>query len=205
MGEPSGQYFESSPTVASTPVSVPLVLPDLTVDLLSDRGVFATGHVDTGTKLLLLEGPPPPTEGDLLDLGCGYGPIAVTLAHRAPGATVWAVDVNERARALCARNASALELPNVRVVAPEDLPPDRRFAAVYSNPPIRIGKAALHALLTDALGRLTPDGFAVLVVSKHLGADSLARWLGSRGFVVERTTSRQGYRLLRVTPQPVTS
>lgn len=201
MGQ-SGQYFESSPAVASAPVMVPLVLPDLTVDLVSDRGVFATGHVDAGTKLLLLEGPPPPTEGDLLDLGCGYGPIAVTLAHRAPGCTVWAIDVNERARALCARNAADLALPNVRVVAPEDLPPERRFAAIYSNPPIRIGKAALHALLADALGRLTIDGFAALVVSKHLGADSLARWLGSRGFVVARTTSRQGYRLLRVTPDP---
>jgi 16S rRNA (guanine1207-N2)-methyltransferase len=202
MGDRSGQYFESSPTVASTPVTVPLVLPDLTVDLHSDRGVFASSHIDVGTKLLLIEGPPPPAEGELLDLGCGYGPIAVTLAHRAPASTVWAVDVNERARALCAQNASLLDLPNVRVVAPEDLPPDLRFAAVYSNPPIRIGKAALHAVLADTLGRLARDGFAVLVVSKHLGADSLARWLGSRGFDAERTTSRQGYRLLRVTLRP---
>ena len=191
-----GHYFSPSPSVGSSPSTVRLALPDLTVDLQTDRGVFARDGVDPGTKLLLLEGPPVPAAGDVLDLGCGYGPIAVTLARREPEATVWAVDVNERARALCAANAAGLA--NVRVCAPGDVPDDVRFAAVWSNPPIRIGKVALHDLLTTWLGRLADDGYAALVVQKHLGSDSLARWLGEQGWSVTRRCSRAGYRVLEV-------
>jgi 16S rRNA G1207 methylase RsmC len=173
-----------------------LALPDLTADLRTDRGVFARDGVDPGTKLLLLEAPAPAVTGNLLDLGCGYGPIAVTLARRSPGATVWAVDVNERARQLTVANAAAL--PNVQVRAPEDVPAEVRFETIWSNPPIRIGKAALHTLLETWLSRLTDTGRALLVVQKHLGADSLARWLDEQGFPTSRLQSRVGYRLLEV-------
>ena len=175
----------------------------MTLDLVTDRGVFAVEGVDAGTKLLLLEAPPPPdAEGTaVLDLGCGYGAIAVTVARRAPAATVWAVDVNERARELTAENASAAGAANVRVGAPDDVPDEVGFDAVYSNPPIRIGKAALHALLERWLDRLRPGGTAWLVVHKHLGSDSLARWLTERGHPVERLTSRMGYRILAVGPR----
>lgn len=195
----SGQYFESTPSVASHPASVSLTLPDLTVDLTTDTGVFAGDRVDAGTKTLLLEGPPPPPAGNLLDLGCGYGPIAITLAHRSPAAAVWAVDVNERALDLCRANTQRLGLTNVHVTTPDAVPADVRFAAIYSNPPIRIGKPALHDLLRTWLARLDADGYAALVVSKHLGSDSLARWLETEAYPVERLVSRQGYRLLRVT------
>jgi 16S rRNA (guanine1207-N2)-methyltransferase len=191
----SGQYFAPTPAAPSRRATGRLVLPDLTADLVTDRGVFAAGAVDTGTRLLLLEGPTPPPTGHLLDLGCGYGPIARTLAARAPGATVWAIDVNERARALCAENTAGL---GVRVVAPDDVPDDVRFAAIWSNPPIRIGKPALHDLLGRWLGRLDDGGVAVLVVQRHLGADSLARHLAAGGWRVRRLASRQGYRVLEV-------
>lgn len=172
------------------------------VELATDRGVFSPDHLDPGTAFLLERAPAPPAEGDLLDLGCGYGPIAVALARRVPAATIWAADVNERARDLCRRNAAAQGCPNVRVVAPDEVPPDVRFAAIWSNPPIRIGKAALHALLAQWLDRLEPDGRATLVVSRNLGADSLHRWLEQRGHGVERIGSRRGYRLLLVTARP---
>jgi 16S rRNA G1207 methylase RsmC len=134
----------------------------------------------------------------LLDLGCGAGPIAITLARRAPGARVWAVDVNERARALCAANAERNGLTNVTVAAPGDVPVDVRLATIWSNPPIRIGKAALHELLAQWLRRLAPDGRAVLVVHKHLGSDSLQRWLVAQRWPTRRLTSAKGYRLLEV-------
>lgn len=175
-----------------------LALPDTTFDLVTDSGVFARGGIDPGTKLLLLEAPAPSASGDLLDLGCGYGPLALALARRAPDATVWAVDVNRRARELTAANATAAGLPNVRVCAPEEVPGDVRFATIWSNPPIRIGKAALHDLLDHWLGRLTPGGSAILVVHKHLGADSLAHWLDEHGHPTTRLRSRGGYRLLDV-------
>ena len=191
-------YFDAQPATPSERRSVPLVLPDLAVDLATDTGVFGRAAVDPGTRLLLLDGPPVPSAGDLLDLGCGYGPVAVTLARRAPGATVWAVDVNRRALDLTAANAAAAGCTNVRAVAPDDVPDDVRFAAIWSNPPIRVGKEALHALLLRWLARLAPGGRAVLVVHKHLGADSLARWLAEAGHPAERLRSRMGYRLLSV-------
>lgn len=191
-------YFDADPAAASAPSAVRLALPDITLDLRTDRGVFAHGTVDRGTKLLLLEAPSPSASGDLLDLGCGSGAIALTLARRAPAATVWAVDVNRRARALTAANAERNGITNVCVRAPEDVPAEIRFETIWSNPPVRIGKAALHALLSEWLGRLTASGSAVLVVQKHLGADTLARWLAASGWAVERLRSRMGYRLLEV-------
>lgn len=194
----AGQYFEPQPQVPSRRSSITMALPDMTLTLATDRGVFAQAAVDPGTRLLLLEAPAPPPHGVFLDLGCGYGSIACALARRSPGATVWAVDVNERALALCADNAAAAGATGVRAVTPDDVPAPARFDLIWSNPPIRVGKAALHELLLRWLGRLAPDGRAVLVVQKHLGADSLAAWLGQHGYRTERLTSRQGYRLLSV-------
>lgn len=197
MGTPT-HYFSESPDSPSRPSTVRLDLPDLSLTLRTDRGVFSASRVDPGTKVLLGVAPAPPGEGDLLDLGCGYGPVALTLATRAPGATVWAVDVNERARALTAANAASAGLRNVRVTAPDQVPDDVAFAAVWSNPPVRVGKASLHELLTTWLGRLSAAGTATLVVQKHLGADSLHRWLEGEGWAVERLASRMGYRVLEV-------
>lgn len=195
-----GHYFDPSPSATSRTRSVRLSLPDLTIELTTDRGVFSHDRVDPGTKLLLLDGPRPPAGPcTLADVGCGYGPIAVTLARRAPEATIWAVDVNSRARELCAANAEAAGVGDrVRVVAPEEVPADLRLDGIWSNPPIRIGKPALHALLTEWLDRLSPTAAAALVVQKHLGADSLARWLGGQGRPVDRVGVGGGYRLLVV-------
>ncbi len=175
-----------------------LDLPDLSLELAVDRGVFAAGGIDAGTKYLLLDAPPPPDTGTFVDLGCGYGPIACTLARRAPHATVWAVDVNRRARALCAENVARTGATNVRVAAPDQVPADLAVDLLWSNPPIRIGKPALHDLLSSWLCRLPPGGTAVFVVQKHLGSDSLHRWLDEQGWTVERLGSRAGYRLLQV-------
>jgi 16S rRNA (guanine1207-N2)-methyltransferase len=191
-------YFASRPAVASERREVALLLPERTLRVVTDHGVFGYGEVDAGTRYLLLEAPPAPPAGDLLDLGCGTGAIACALAARSPGATVWAVDVNERALACCAASAEANGLANVRPCRPDEVPPGVRFAAVRSNPPIRVGKAVLHDLLATWLDRMVPGGDAVLVVHKHLGSDSLAAWLDHHGWPVTRIGSRQGYRLLQV-------
>lgn len=198
MVEAAGHYFEADPTARSQRREVRLDLPDLSLTLTTDRGVFSGDRVDPGTKYLLLEAPPPPPTGTFVDLGCGYGPIACTLASRAPAATVWAVDVNRRALELCAANADAAGLGNVRTSEPDHVPEDLRVDLICSNPPIRVGKAELHGMLRTWLGRLTADGRAVLVVQKHLGSDSLQRWLEGEGWPTERIGSRAGYRLLEV-------
>jgi len=191
-------YFDERPAVPSAERSLTIDHTDPPLQLLTDRGVFGHGRLDTGTALLLRQAPPPPAAGTLLDLGCGAGAIALTLARRSPAATVVAVDVNERARQLCARNAASNGLTNVTVAAPDDVDPATRFERIWSNPPIRIGKAALHELLATWLARLTPGGSAVVVVQKHLGADSLQRWLTEHGWPTQRIASSKGYRLLRV-------
>jgi 16S rRNA (guanine1207-N2)-methyltransferase len=193
-------YFQAQPSTASRRRTIPLVLPDVSVDLVTDRGVFSVDRIDPGTRLLLLDAPAPePTALDVLDLGCGYGPIAITLATRAPAARVWAVDVNERAVQLARDNAVRLALDNVHAVTPDEVPDDVTFDGIWSNPPVRIGKPKLHAVLGDWLGRLRPSAHAYLVVQKQLGADSLQRWLVEHGWPTERLSSRAGYRLLDVT------
>jgi 16S rRNA (guanine1207-N2)-methyltransferase len=192
-------YFTAQPTTAHRPGQVRVVLPDVYLELATDSGVFSPGRLDPGTRLLLEAAPPPPASGDILDLGCGYGPIACALAARAPGATVWAVDVNERARALCAANAASAGLSNVRSAAPDSAEVPATLAGIWSNPPVRVGKAALHAMLRHWLARLAPGAAATLVMGRNLGADSLHKWLeNEEGWSVRRLSARSGYRLLLV-------
>jgi 16S rRNA (guanine1207-N2)-methyltransferase len=205
MAEPAsrrapGHYFDPTPTTRSAPGEVRLDLPDRSFTLVTDRGVFSPDRIDTGTKHLLLEVAAPAAQGTIVDLGCGYGAIACTLAARSPRATVWALDVNERALELCRINAERLGLANLRVAAEGAAPLDLVVDELWSNPPIRVGKAALHELLESWLRRLSPRGRALLVVQKHLGADSLHRWLEGEGWQVHRRCSRAGYRILEVRP-----
>ncbi len=193
-------YFDSSPTSASSPRTLHVALPDVSFDFTSDAGVFGRHRLDPGTKILLQEAPELPDHGTFLDLGCGAGPIALTMALRRPTSRVWAVDVNQRARDLVTSNARSLGVDNVVVASPQDVPEDLFFDIIWSNPPIKIGKSNLHALLEKWLTRLTPQGSALLVVHKNLGSDSLATWCRTQGWDTRRLVSRQGYRLLRVTP-----
>jgi 16S rRNA (guanine1207-N2)-methyltransferase len=194
----SSQYFAEQPTAPHRPGTVHVVLPDLHLELATDSGVFSPERLDPGTRLLLETAPPPPSGGDLLDLGCGYGPLALALAARAPAARVWAVDVNRRALDLCAANAAAAGLASVRCLEPADASLPATFQLIWSNPPIRIGKQALHALLSSWLDRLAPGAAAFLVVQRNLGSDSLQRWLTEGGWDARRHAARAGYRVLQV-------
>lgn len=199
MSIPKSHYFQARPEVPSQPRTVHLRLPDVDLDLVTDRGVFGARAVDAGTLILLREAPPPPAAGEILDLGCGYGPIALALARRAAGAHVWAVDVNERAVELARANAVAAGASNVTAATPEQVPAEVRFDAIYSNPPVRVGKGPLHELLLVWLPRLRPGAAAYLVVQRNLGSDSLASWLSEQGWKVARVKSKKGYRVVGVT------
>ncbi len=165
-------------------------------------GVFSGDRLDPGTAVLLDHVPDPPALGHLLDLGCGWGPVALTMALASPAATVWAVDVNDLALELTHANARRLGLAGVRTARPEQVPVEVELAAIWSNPPIRVGKAELHATLLRWLPRLAAGAEAHLVVQRHLGADSLHRWLVETltpsDWDVDRIASAKGYRVLRV-------
>lgn len=195
-------YFTPEPGSSGVRRQIEFSVAGRDYSLVTTSNVFSADRLDLGTRVLLrkAELPTADTAGPLLDLGCGYGPIACVLASLAPSAIVYAVDVNSQARELAAENARRVGAADrIRVAAPDEVPADISFPQIWSNPPIRIGKAKLHELLNRWLPRLTPDGVAWLVVARNLGGDSLHRWLVEQGWQVVRHASQKGYRVLRVT------
>jgi 16S rRNA (guanine1207-N2)-methyltransferase len=189
-------YFTADPSVPFQRAPVRARVWGRELTLVSGSGVFAQGRVDIGTAVLFRETDPPAARR-YLDLGCGYGLIGLALALCVPEATVRGVDVNERAVLLANENAEAVGVADrFTASTPDDVPPEETYEEIWSNPPIRIGKDALHELLLTWLPRLAPGGRAVMVVGKNLGADSLQRWLGEQGYPTERLASAKGFRVL---------
>ena len=193
-------YFSAEPESELKLRTIHVRIAGRAVELQTANGVFSPERVDAGTRVLLSSVSAPPPGGNLLDLGCGWGPIALTLAAESPHATVWAVDVNERALDLVRRNADVMGLGNVNAVVPSAVPADIEFMTIWSNPPIRVGKDELHAMLRMWLPRLASAADAWLVVQKNLGSDSLHRWLETtfpEDFSFSRAATNKGYRVLR--------
>ncbi|AXK44615.1 class I SAM-dependent methyltransferase [Brachybacterium saurashtrense] len=198
-------YFTPSPATDDRRFPLRVRLAGRDLDLVSSASVFSGRGLDKATAVLLDrldEVPAPPPGATIVDLGCGWGPIALTAALHHPDAEVWAVDVSERARELTSENARRAGLGNVRVVAPEEVSDGLVPDVLWSNPPIRIGKPALHALLEEWITRLAPQGTAALVVGRNLGADPLARHLGETfpARTVAKAASAKGFRVLVVGP-----
>jgi 16S rRNA G1207 methylase RsmC len=193
-------YFSADPAVAFKRAPVEASVWGHDLRMTSGSGVFAQGRLDIGTAVLFRESEPP-APGRILDLGCGYGMIGLAIAVAVPGAVVTGVDVNERALLLARENADSLGVADRFTAAlPAAVPAEATYDEIWSNPPIRIGKEALHDLLLTWLPRLKPGGRAVLVVGKNLGADSLQRWLGEQGYPTTRIASAKGFRVLETRP-----
>ncbi|GAA2686244.1 class I SAM-dependent methyltransferase [Actinoplanes palleronii] len=198
-------YFSTDPDTPLRRKDIEFSVAGRDYRLAVANGVFSAGRLDPGTAVLLRKAglPGPETEGTLLDLGCGYGPIACVLAAEAPLTTVHAIDVNSRARELTVENAATLGLAaRIRVHAPDEVPADVVFDQIWSNPPTHVGKTELRALMARWLPRLAPDGVAWLVINRNLGGDSLHTWLTELDWQVERIASQKGFRVLRVTRKP---
>ncbi|MFW5471816.1 class I SAM-dependent methyltransferase [Knoellia sp. CPCC 206450] len=192
-------YFTARPATADERRPLDVTLAGRRVRVEVAPGIFSPGGLDKGTAVLLEEVPDPPPSGRFVDLGCGWGPIALTLGLLSEHAEIVGVDVNERSVELTNRNASALGLDHVRAVTPDAVADETAYDLIWSNPPIRIGKTALHELLRTWLPRLTPEGVAYLVVQKNLGSDSLQRWVESDlRMPCTRHASSKGFRVLEV-------
>jgi 16S rRNA G1207 methylase RsmC len=197
----SEHYFSETPGSDYKPKEISVVINGREVLVTTAGGVFSPDHIDQGTNVLLTHLDEAPAGGNILDIGCGWGPIALSLASASPKATIWAVDVNQRSLELTAANAKRLGLSNIKCVTPEEVPADLEFSGVWSNPPIRVGKDVLHEILLTWLPKLQEHAEAYLVVQKNLGADSLHRWLEAElpeNFSTVRVDTAKSFRVLRV-------
>ena len=194
-------YFSQEPSSPLKPKTIQIPVAGEIVDVTTASGTFSPAQLDFGTEVLIEQMDLAPVSGNLLDLGCGWGPIALNLAKLRPNTKVWAVDVNTRSVELTEANAKGLGISNITTLLPEQVPTDLRFSGIWSNPPIRIGKKELHELLLLWLPRLETGGEAYLVVQKNLGSDSLQKWLTEElasDFEVSRYTSIKTYRVLKI-------
>jgi 16S rRNA G1207 methylase RsmC len=195
-------YFASSPEGPLVPREITVTLNGNKYTVLTAGGIFSPEHIDQGTQVLLTHLEKANPSGNFLDIGCGWGPIALALALHSPKAVIYAIDVNQRSLELTKLNAERLGISNIIVCKPEEVPHDIQFDEIWSNPPIRVGKVVLHEILTLWINRLTTGGTARLVVQKNLGSDSLHKWLTqefSPEFESTRIDSSKTFRVLKVT------
>jgi 16S rRNA (guanine1207-N2)-methyltransferase len=198
-------YFSEHPDSAASVRTIEFELESESFVMTASSGTFSASRLDKGTAILLSESDQFPDSGEVLDIGCGWGPIAIAIARLRPETRVWALDVNLRSLELVKRNAEFYNLENVRPCVAEELPADLKFDGIWSNPPIRVGKAVLHELMQTYIPRLKPGASAMLVVQKQLGAESFQNWLAQTfpAFQVARYSIAKGYRVIRVTAPAV--
>jgi 16S rRNA G1207 methylase RsmC len=194
-------YFSSDPATAKKTVSIAIQVAGAELSLQAASGTFSSSKLDAGTAVLLRHDRLFPKDGNVLDLGCGWGPIGISIAHSSPKTKVFGIDINQRSIEQSNLNAKALKLSNYQALHAENLPADLSFSAIWSNPPIRVGKKVLHELMQTYIPRLEPGGKAMLVVQKNLGADSFQRWLTTTfdGSEVKRIDTDKGYRVIELT------
>jgi 16S rRNA G1207 methylase RsmC len=197
----SDHYFSQEPKSDYQPKQIELDVAGEVFKVNTASGTFSPLRLDVGTSVLIDHLELAPKDGNILDLGCGWGPIALNLAKHSPSAMVWAVDVNSRSLELTAENAKIVGLENIQSATPDSVPKEMMFSGIWSNPPIRVGKKQLHELLLTWLPRLEKNASAYLVVQKNLGSDSLQKWLTETlvdGYGVSRLTSVKTYRILKI-------
>jgi 16S rRNA G1207 methylase RsmC len=197
----SDHYFSQEPKSDYQPKQIELDVAGEVFKVNTASGTFSPLRLDVGTSVLIDNLELAPKDGNILDLGCGWGPIALNLAKHSPSAMVWAVDVNSRSLELTAENAKIVGLENIQTATPDSVSKEIMFSGIWSNPPIRVGKKQLHELLLTWLPRLEKNASAYLVVQKNLGSDSLQKWLTETlvdGYEVSRLTSVKTYRILKI-------
>ncbi len=189
-------YYTKKPSSASNPAQIQVELGGRTLRFWTDTGVFSKNELDPGSRLLIEN--IPDLSGTVVDLGCGWGPIGISLALKNPDARLVLADVNERAVDLAQKNARENGANNLTVVLSdgfENLPTS--VDCVTTNPPIRAGKQVIYAMFDEAFKRLTPGGALYIVIRKQQGAPSAKKHLEERFESVEVVDRSGGYWILR--------
>ncbi|WP_153732594.1 class I SAM-dependent methyltransferase [Sporosarcina obsidiansis] len=195
MGE---HYYSKNPQVSSAPKEWKAEIRDKVFSFTTDAGVFSKSGIDEGSRLLVETFKEPTIRGDLLEIGCGYGPIALSIASAFPDRLVHMVDVNERALALSKINAEKNGIQNVEVYESSGV--DRvevdQFAAILTNPPIRAGKHTVFSFYQGAYEKLAQGGELWVVIQKKQGAPSTIEYLRNLFGTVQTVAKKKGYFIL---------
>lgn len=192
-------YYSETPGTESKRETWDFILNDEKFRFTTDAGVFSKKEVDFGSRVLIESFVPPEVPGDYIDVGCGYGPIGLSLAKAEPDRTVQMVDINERAVELAKVNAQANKVDNVKIMKSYLFAEvkDSDFAAVITNPPIRAGKAVVHQIFEDAHRKLCIGGELWVVIQKKQGAPSAMEKIEELFGQVETVAKKKGYYILR--------
>ena len=195
----TNHYYSRKPEVKSNRCTIIFQRHTHSIRFTTDAGVFSKKEVDFGTRTLLESFEAPEVEGPLLDVGCGYGPIGISIALEYPKRLVHMVDINERAVQLAAENAQANQVKNVKIYESEGFNSitENTFAAILTNPPIRAGKQVVHDILTKSYDHLVPNGELWVVIQKKQGAPSAKEKLEEIFEEVEVVKKNKGYFILK--------
>ena len=195
----SEHYYSNNPSVTSKPKSWSFTLRNHKFMFTSDSGVFSKSEVDFGSRLLIEAFERPNVDGPVLDVGCGYGPIGLSIAKDFTDLSIEMIDVNERAVNLAKENARINEVHNVSIHT-SDLFSNvetGEFAAILTNPPIRAGKKVVHEIFEESYKRLVPGGDLWIVIQKKQGAPSAIDKLESLFNEVNVILKKKGYYIIK--------
>ncbi len=195
----SEHYYSKDPSVKSDPKQWSAVIRGKDLRFKTDAGVFSKAEVDFGSRLLAETFKLPETAGAILDIGCGYGPIGLSIAASFPERSIHMIDVNERALALAAENAQQNGIGNTKIYSSDALTnvTSNGFAAILTNPPIRAGKETVFDFYEGAFSKLGADGELWIVIQKKQGAPSTMNRLVELFGNVETVVKKKGYYILK--------
>lgn len=192
-------YYSKHPQSKKMTQTIQATLKNHQFTFTTSSGVFSKNQIDAATKMLIEQFERPKVKGDYLDLGCGYGPIGITLAKTERDRTVWMVDVNERAIELATENVKTNDVKNAIVLSSDGFTAleGKKFAAIITNPPIRAGKKVIYKLFAESKEHLVEGGELWLVIQKKQGAPSTITYLSTIFSSVETVYKKKGYYIIR--------
>lgn len=192
-------YYSKNPVSKSERMEWDASILGKTLQFVTDSGVFSKNRIDTGSQVLIETAAKSEFPvGDFLDIGCGYGPVGLFLSKQFPERSIDMVDVNARALELAKENSELNAIENV-LIYESDLYSNvegKKYAAIFSNPPIRAGKKVVHKILEEAVDYLVEDGVLQVVIQKKQGAPSAQKKMKAVFGNVERIALDKGYWIL---------
>ncbi|MBR3281097.1 MAG: class I SAM-dependent methyltransferase [Clostridia bacterium] len=200
MENKADQYFTQNPTSKSEEREIEYCILDKRIKFIVDNGVFSKAHVDIATNFMLNVLIKEKIHGDVLDLGCGYGTIGITLKKFFENIKVTMLDINERAIGLANKNVKINGLKDI-VIKESDgfdiIKEDEKFDFVVTNPPIRAGKKVIYKMYEDSFNHLKKGGALYLVINKKHGAPSTKEFLTSLFGNCEVLDKKTGFNVIK--------